>query len=379
MMTTAIPSRIMDYRVTASSPSEELMTLGQIFSEIGSYASTILDRQHTSLAKKCFTRLAKIIGELTARHKIQSEDCLHTIPEGALVSTDLATMTVGELYDLYRRWPLRHHARRAKGREAFTFYYEAKIVAELQRRTATGKEEQFKIDYCSLSYRNELENMAFTLSLPVGEPKEFDETDVYDLLHQAQSYTDVHGRERLIELIDRTLDNMEQADDKAPWMTLAAKLIEIGRKSNVTLPNWLVDFLARAVEAARNERGIERSDLVLPLLTLSLLNCDAAQEQEANDIINDCYTSALMPDLSTVHRAIKNLDIAVTYCDYVTDFDIDRIGQSWNTIASATLTTTSTHADISTLLTLANEIGEYTQLSSTLLSQLQYIPSNTHR
>ena len=126
------------------------------------------------------------------------------------------------------------------------------------------------------------------------------------------------------------------------------------------------------MEAARNERGIERSDLVLPLLTLSMFNCDAAQEQEANDIINDCYTSALMPDLSTVHRAIKNLDIAVTYSDYVTDFDIDRIGQIWNTIASATLTTTSTRADISTLLTLANEIGEYTPLSQHILTSIAF-------
>ena len=48
-----LPSRIMNYRVSSASPTDELLSLGQILSEIGDYAGTILDREHLSLSRRC--------------------------------------------------------------------------------------------------------------------------------------------------------------------------------------------------------------------------------------------------------------------------------------------------------------------------------------
>lgn len=157
----------MNYRVSADSPTDELFTLGQIFSEIGSYADTVLDREHLSFARRCASRLKKVVGELVARHCIQSQDDLYEMPACAVANPDLGKMSVSELHALYRLWPIRRRERMEKGREPFTFYYEGRIVRELLRRKAACKSEQLKIDYCVAAYRNELENMSILLSLPV--------------------------------------------------------------------------------------------------------------------------------------------------------------------------------------------------------------------
>lgn len=48
-MVTALPPRIMDYRVSASSPTGELLTLGSILEEAGAYASTSSDRSRRKI------------------------------------------------------------------------------------------------------------------------------------------------------------------------------------------------------------------------------------------------------------------------------------------------------------------------------------------
>ncbi|MDE6804211.1 MAG: hypothetical protein K2J29_06240, partial [Muribaculaceae bacterium] len=72
----------MNYPVSATAPAEDLLTLGQIFSEIGDYASTVLDREHLSLSKRCSTKLRKVVVELISRRCIQSADDLYNMSEG---------------------------------------------------------------------------------------------------------------------------------------------------------------------------------------------------------------------------------------------------------------------------------------------------------
>ena len=66
-MVVSLPSRVMNYKVSAASPTDELVTLGQILSEVGDYASSILDRDHLSLTRKCgvsgFFRWAEVMSE----------------------------------------------------------------------------------------------------------------------------------------------------------------------------------------------------------------------------------------------------------------------------------------------------------------------------
>ncbi|MBP3536671.1 MAG: hypothetical protein J6J93_03940 [Muribaculaceae bacterium] len=139
----------MNYKVSAASPTCELITVGQILSEVGDCASTVLDREHLSFTRKCATRLKKVVGELIARRCIQSPDDLYEIDRTASVPKDLSSMTVDELYRLYRQWPLRH----AKG----TDNLEDAIVRELSTRTPTTRTDQLKIDYCLLTHTNESE------------------------------------------------------------------------------------------------------------------------------------------------------------------------------------------------------------------------------
>ena len=166
-MVVSLPSRIMNYKVSAASPTDELVTLGQIPSEVGDYASSILDRDHLSLTRKCASRLKKVVDELISRQHIQSQEDLYAISEVGPEVVDLTAMPIDELYKLYRRWPIRHKERELEGREHRTFYFEHRIVEELQQRKPLNKDEQLKIDYCVATHSNALENLSFTFSLPV--------------------------------------------------------------------------------------------------------------------------------------------------------------------------------------------------------------------
>ena len=166
-MVVSLPSRIMNYKESAASPTDELVTLGQIPSEVGDYASSILDRDHLSLTRKCASRLKKVVDELISRQHIQSQEDLYAISEVGPEVVDLTAMPIDELYKLYRRWPIRHKERELEGREHRTFYFEHRIVEELQQRKPLNKDEQLKIDYCVATHSNALENLSFTCSLPV--------------------------------------------------------------------------------------------------------------------------------------------------------------------------------------------------------------------
>ncbi len=61
-MVLALPSRIMNYKVSAVSPTNELIILGRILSEVGDYACTVLDKEHLSFSRKCTNRLKRLSG-----------------------------------------------------------------------------------------------------------------------------------------------------------------------------------------------------------------------------------------------------------------------------------------------------------------------------
>ena len=83
------------------------------------------------------------------------------------MTSDLTQMSISELYHHYLAWPQRHESRLATGLEPLDFSYEARIIRELERRTAANPDEQLKKDYCLLTYRNELHNLSPILSLPL--------------------------------------------------------------------------------------------------------------------------------------------------------------------------------------------------------------------
>lgn len=118
----------MNYKVSAVSPTYELITIGQLFSEVGDYASAILDKEHLSFASKCASRLKTVVSELASRGCIKSQDDLYEIPKVYAASADLSTMTIDELHRFYRQWPIRHQERLKEGREHMTYYQEGHVL-----------------------------------------------------------------------------------------------------------------------------------------------------------------------------------------------------------------------------------------------------------
>lgn len=228
-MIAALPSRIMDYDVSAESPSEELITIGQILSEVGDYASTMLDKVHLSFSSRCAAKLDKVLAELTARACVKSSDDLYETDVEIDAKADLSSMTISELHSLYRGWPQRQEQRRIEGRQHLTFYFEGKIVRELRQRKAATTDEQLKIDYCEATYANELDNLSFIFSCPVDaggekiypEPgKEYSCQELVTLIRRYSTYRDVMERELLVEYVDKGLEVLR----KTPALSDARQL-----------------------------------------------------------------------------------------------------------------------------------------------------------
>ena len=200
----ALPYSVTSYAITPSSPTGELLTLARIYDEVGDYASTILDSAHRALTRLCRRRSAAVTRELRRRGILTGESTLpsplvtqavpaahdsdsstvetivaQAVPSRAThgpnasslitMTSDLTQMSISELYHHYLAWPQRHEALIAAGHEPLDFSYETLIIRELERRTAANPDEQLKKDYCLLTYRNELRNLSYIISLPVDE------------------------------------------------------------------------------------------------------------------------------------------------------------------------------------------------------------------
>ena len=152
----------MDYRVSASSPTGELLTLGSILEEAGAYASTSSDRSRRAFSRRCDAKFRRVASELRSRNcaSSTSEDIC------AATSADLRTLSVGDLYRLFRGRTGRQSRRAAEGREPLTCWPESDILAEIRSRQAADRDEQLKIDYCTIAHTNELENLSTVLALP---------------------------------------------------------------------------------------------------------------------------------------------------------------------------------------------------------------------
>lgn len=249
-MVYALPSRVMNYRISAASPSNELITIGQILSEVGDYTSTTLDREHISFTRKCANKLKRVVGELTSRGYIQSPEDLYQIQKGNEETKALSAMTIGELHKLYRHWPVRHEERLKEGREHMTYYFEGQIVRELQSRKPATKEEQLKIDYCVATYNNELDNMSFIFSCPVkvddnkvypDTTKTYSPDELAALITRYSHYRDVAEREILVKYVDLALDMLENECYKHNSQRLASEVAELGRRKVLRVPEWVIE------------------------------------------------------------------------------------------------------------------------------------------
>ncbi len=366
-MLTALPSRVMNYRVSAASPTDELVTLGQILSEVGDYMSAVLDRDHLSLSRRCATRLRKVVGELVARKRIESPDDLYEMPASAVAGEDPGAMTVSELHAHYRLWPMRHQEREAMGREHLTFCHEGRIVRELLTRKPADRSERLKIDYCLATYGNELENLSFILSLPLKidadnaypDPgRDYSPEELVSLIRRHSSFRDIIGREILVEYVDIALDllerdNQQQTTEKRQRKTdnalaLLTELSELRRRQTIRIPAWVDRKLEEAVRSALASATTGDPGLPLAMLALEMVNGDSSLADKAAAMINRCYRRAF-DESAGVGERIASLHTAVTCCDYVTRFSPRKAAACWNHLATLLLTPSPLTLDSSPL------------------------------
>lgn len=393
-MVSALPSRIMNYNVSAASPTDELLTLGQILSEVGDYASTVLDSEHLSLSRKCSTRLRKVVGELKARNSLFSVEGLYDICSNITDLSDkseLATMTVSELHSLYRRWPIRHREREEQGREHFTFYHEGRIVNELLRRKASNKAEQLKIDYCVTTYHNELDNMSLVFSRPVqvddkkifpeGE-RRYSPDELTALISLYSDYRDIVERELLVEYVDYALDLLERDIDTTSKLSLLSEVAEIGRRKRICVPEWvnqkLEDTISYCISLKTSVSGNEGGALAEAMLTLQLLNGDDSLMRKARRIINRCYKS-VFDESADLGVRIENLHTAVTCCDYVPRFSVRKAAALWNELSDKALSadTKLSSRHIFMMLETAKECENYASISAESKDRLKRMLDET--
>ncbi len=411
-MLTVLPSRVMNYRVSAASPTDELVTLGQILSEVGDYMSAILDRDHLSLSRRCATRLRKVVGELVARKRIESADDLYEMPLSAVAGEDPGAMTVSELHALYRLWPMRHREREAMGREHLTFCHEGRIVRELLTRKPADRSERLKIDYCLATYGNELENLSFILSLPLKadadnaypDPgRDYSPEELVSLIRRHSSFRDIIGREILVEYVDIALDLLER-DNQQPTtenrqrktdntLALLTELSELRRRQTIRIPAWVDRKLEEAVNSALTSGADNDTELPLAMLALEMVNGDSSLTDKATAMINRCYKRAF-DESAGVGERIASLHTAVMCCDYVTRFSPLEAAACWNHLATLLLTPSlltldsspltldssplTLHSSLLTLLETARELESFAPISTESKKKLQQLCSD-HR
>ena len=151
----------MDYRVSSSSPTGELLTLGSILEEAGAYTSTSSDRSRRAFSRRCDAKMRRVASELRSRN------CTAPAADDVCAATaaDLRTLSIGDLYRLFRGRTRRQSQRASEGREPLTCWPESDILAELRSRKAADRDEQLKIDYCTIAHSNELENLSTLLAV----------------------------------------------------------------------------------------------------------------------------------------------------------------------------------------------------------------------
>ena len=339
-MVTALPPRIMDYRVSASSPTGELLTLGCILEEAGAYASTSSDRSRRAFSRRCDAKFRRVASELRSRNCTAAPDDVCTA-----TAADLRTLSVGDLYRLFRGRTRRQSRRAAEGREPLTCWRESDILAELRRRKAADRAEQLKIDYCAIAHSNELENLSNVLALPPeasGEPlppvpgRHCTPLEHLSIIEQCADFRSVRARETLVRAADLALDllgpdfgpdsatSSPSASASLPAsfsahperLELLAAIAYLRLRRVIAIPALVDTALERTVTAALRDPNFDQFSLAIPLLTLHLLTGNPAHERRAARIINRAYRDALRPDLpAPLH--LRSHRLALSCPDYL--------------------------------------------------------------
>lgn len=342
---TIFPPAIEKYRITDSTPSRDLLTLGRFYSEAGGYASAIFDRSHQTFAKKCRDRYERVIDTLIDREVIFSPKDIWAPPKAEFNLSDLEAMTIDQLETQYLLCSKSHDSRRRAGREGFTYFQEGYIVEEMSRRCATNRSEQIRIEYCRSLYRNEIENMAFIIRKPEGTPRGtiiFDHTQDYTpdqlvaLIRLYGRFRSVVEREVLVQCVDKALDLIEKATRPDELMTLASELTQPYCSSNVQIPDSIYSLILGEIKRWTRMHHLDDSYMIMPMLSYAMHTSEWSWHHKAERIINRCYRKITNPneDFDSLDAAIDTLYIVTECNEFVSRYGSVKIAETWDRICT---------------------------------------------
>lgn len=88
------------YKITRNSPTADLRVLENLYSEIGGFASTILDNRYLAFSKECVKRLNNVTAILNRRIDRIADKIAECTESN--IDADLSALTVNEIHNLYR-------------------------------------------------------------------------------------------------------------------------------------------------------------------------------------------------------------------------------------------------------------------------------------
>lgn len=333
-------------RISSKTPTEELMILGRLLSEVGEYASTTLDSSHLRLAKSCFTRLDKVLAQLIKREDIKTQKDLYNFSNEekhllsnpdfqATEASQLQNLSISELELLYRfRQSVGKSLEKFKSiqsRQRSGLYNRYDIVLELEKRVPVNPLDQLKKDYCLQTFQNELEYSSFLLGAPIGETSEYipiDRTHTYssdELLELIRSYSGywrfktVMQKLMLEQYIEYAIDLVDSSSDLRSVAPLIAGIARENPSLNSSYSSWINQKLKEAVGQWEKNPSITDLYMVPALYAMHGLSKDWKYEREARKILSAAYKESLLShenieeDIDYICTVAENLNMTYQY------------------------------------------------------------------
>lgn len=365
---------IENYKFRALTPTEELMVMCRMLLEVGDYASTILDRAHQTFSRKCLSVNQKVEKELVKRKAVGTPDDIYDAPTERINCSDLSALSIAQLETLYRQWKLRFNERLKDRRETLTRFFETRIVNEMKSRENVSAVEQLMTDYCDRTNRNELHNIGAIMQKPLGQAY-FDISQcrtpqqMIALFYGLRRYKTISEREMLIEAAEKAMDFVARNRELSVSVNLAAELVDLDFRRRVSCPNWIKEYLIESVNRWKKQPMDFDRDKVIPYITI--FPVDKSARWRAVRTVNTCYRNCIAPDTeAAVSDFIEDLYMAEQCNEFVIRYNVRKMAAAWNrccdTLDLATLTTTQ----ITKLLFVAEQVGDFAPVSPDHLEAL---------
>lgn len=360
-----IPRYIIDKNISAI-PVEELMVIGRLLGMVNDYATVTVQNGYASKSVQMFRNVEK---ELLRRKAVASIDEVYAVPDCIIDYSDLTALSVNELELLFRMSPRRYEKRLAADQEVCTRFFETDIVNELNRRIPIDGCEHLKIDYCRIVNMLELENIGFILQLPIGINTKntvvvCSEDTLATIISIYNSYQNLNERELLVKYVDKALEQLQKSCNIQSSAGLAAILLDLDWQGKVKCPLWVRSFLSDAITQWSFYPSVDSPKMVIPMLTMEMLNFDNSLGKRAKQIINSCYHNCINGEYS-----LDELYIAIVCCDYVSCFNARQIATSWNALCSENIDSLSS-VQTCKLIEAAAEIEDSATIDNTIKHRL---------